>query len=109
MNELPPNENAPRPFKPQDLFLGNVICLNGTMFQIIEIDNISLNFCESYPEEFPLSDTQRILTQLLQKCISNRVDLRSFFQSADSAGSGRMSRDDIISQLDAKQLLEVDR
>lgn len=107
MNELPPDKNAPRPFKPQDIFLGNVICLNGTMFRIVEIDNISLNFYESYPEEFPLSDAQRILTQLLQKCISKRVDLRRFLQSADVLGSGRLSRDDIISQLDSKQLLEV--
>ena len=85
MNEMPAADGStvPRPFQPQDMYLGNVICVNGTLFRIIEIDNVSLNFCESYPEEFPMSDTLRVLMILLRRCMDVRLDLRKFLKSAD--------------------------
>lgn len=110
LNELPPDSDpgsspAPRPFQPQDMFLGNVLCVNGTMFRIVEIDNVSLNFCESYPEEFPMSDAQRILSVVLGKCMDSGVDLRQYLQEADPLRLGRLSRESIISKLDSMQLV----
>jgi hypothetical protein len=102
---MPAGGGQARLFVPQDLFLGNVICVNGTMFQIVEIDNVSLNFCESYPEEFPMSDIQRVLLIVLNKCVESRLDLRKFLAEADSLRSGRLLRDIIIAKMDSAHLI----
>lgn len=66
-NDLPPDCDEPRPFRPTDIYLGNVISFNGNEMQIVEMDNVSLQFCESYPEEFPMFDALNIVRKLMQK------------------------------------------
>lgn len=52
---------------------GNVLAVHGYDFQIIEMDNMSLTFCENYPDEFPMSDTFRILGMMMLKIVENQV------------------------------------
>ena len=71
MNDLPPDGDEPRQFKAQDIYLGNVISFNGNEMQIVEMDNLSLQFCEAYPEEYPMFDTFTIAHRLMNKVVLN--------------------------------------
>jgi hypothetical protein len=115
MNEFPSdssnNEEAeenpePRPFVPRDMFLGNIIYLNGNQFQIVEMDNMSLNFCETYPKEFPMSDTFRIIGSLMVKVVGKRIDLRTLLSNFDRRKSGWMDSEAFIHSLDSQNLTE---
>ena len=66
-NSLPTDSDVPRYFMPCDFYLGNVFCINGSEMRITEMDNMSLRFCESYPDEFPMFDTFQIVTNLLER------------------------------------------
>lgn len=93
----------------KDMFLGNVLCVNGTTFQITEMDNVSLKFCESYPDEFPMFDLARILvdSMLFDKIVRQyRCDLRSLFSSADESKQHLLPRDTFLLVLDSLQLLQ---
>jgi hypothetical protein len=81
MNELPLDSAEPRYFQPQDIYLGNIISLNGTDMRIIEMDNMSLRFCETYPDEFPMFDTFRIVGSLLNIGIYLSIYLSLFLMS----------------------------
>ena len=96
----------PRPFKPQDIFLGNIIYLNGSQFQITEMDNMSLAFCETYPEEFPLMDTFRIIGTMMVRIINQRVDLRPQFCQADPSNRGWLDTENFLQVLDSLGLTQ---
>lgn len=78
-NNLPFDSETPRYFKPTDIYLGNVISFNGNNMKIIEMDNLSLKFCETYPDEFPFFDTFAICSKLIDYITSQRIDLRAIF------------------------------
>jgi len=94
----------PRPFHPNDIYLGAVIYLNGSQFQIIEMDNLSLAFCESYPHEFPLMDTFRIIGTMMVRILAHRVNLRPVFEQADREGKCWLPAETFLSRLDSLQL-----
>ena len=88
-NTSPSNDEEPRYFVATDVFLGNIICVNGLEFQIIEMDNMSLLFCEAFPDEFPMFDTFKIVHTLVQKAIASRIDIRKEFSALDSNHAGQ--------------------
>jgi hypothetical protein len=49
---------------------------------------MSLLFCEAFPEEFPMFDTFFIVHTLVQKAITNGIDIRKEFAKFDSNHSG---------------------
>jgi hypothetical protein len=67
LNSLPEDSDVPRYFKQSDFYLGNVFCINGNEMQITEMDNMSLRFCESYPDEFPMFDSYQIVDHVIDK------------------------------------------
>jgi hypothetical protein len=93
-------------FTPQDIYLGNILAVNNFLFQIVEMDNLSLKFCESYPDEFPYSDTFRIVSEILSKVLANHVDLRPIFRRADSRNLGYLSQEAFILSLDSLNLVD---
>jgi hypothetical protein len=93
-------------FTPQDIYLGNILAVNNFLFQIVEMDNLSLKFCESYPDEFPYSDTFRIVSEILSKVLANHVDLRPIFRRADSRNMGYLSQEAFILSLDSLNLVD---
>jgi hypothetical protein len=96
----------PRLFVPQDIYLGNHISMNGCRFHIIEMDNMSMRFCETYPDEFPMSDLMRITTIVLDKCRTGSLDLRIIFRMADKTKSGLISQTSFITRLDSMGLVD---
>jgi hypothetical protein len=105
-NDDSQENSEPRPFRPTDIYLGNIIYLNGSQFQIIEMDNMSLNFCETYPNEFPMSDTFRIIGSLMVKVVSKKIDLRPVFLNADKQKQGWLDSENFILVLDSLNLTE---
>lgn len=105
-NKLPPGGEEPRYFKPTDIYLGNIISLNGCEMQITEMDNLSLRFCETYPEEFPLFDTFKILHFITKVFEGKRVDVRSFFMKHDKAGAGMLPVDKCVSLMSEAGFLD---
>lgn len=70
-------------FQPNDIVLGNTLHLNGNEFLIVELDNLTLKFCETYPDEFPSSNTSRIVESLLKKIMNSNLQIRDVFMKAD--------------------------
>lgn len=106
VNELPPDSDTPRHFAPTDIYLGNVIGVNGLEFRLTEMDEMSVDFCESCPEEFPFFDAFSIVGGLLRKVTSERIDLRRITSSLDNAGRGWISDDAFVRMLDDTGLAE---
>jgi hypothetical protein len=75
MNSLPPDGNEPRPFVATDIYLGNVISLNGYEMQITEMDDMSVRFCEENCDEFPFFDTFQIINHLMGRVSSSYMQL----------------------------------
>jgi len=96
----------PRLFVPQDIFLGNYISLNGCKFHIVEMDNMSMRFCETYPDEFPMSDLMRITKIVLDKCSEQNLDIRVVFRMNDKDGTGLATQSSFITRLDSLGLLD---
>jgi len=107
-NELPFNSDVPRSFVPQDIYLGNVLGLNGFEVRITEVDRLSMTFCESCREEFPLFDTFKVTNRVLQLLIDKRINIRSVLTSTDisSPQSGLISRLRFFSEMDGLGLCE---
>lgn len=66
-NALPEDSDYPRPFLATDIYLGNVISVNGVDFRIKEMDEMSVDFCEASPEEFPMFDALNVVGGLVYK------------------------------------------
>jgi len=101
-NELPSDSILPRPFIPQDIYLGNIIALNGMEFRIIEMDSMSLRFCESYPDEFPLFDTFSVMRRVLDQMILNHIDIRYILQKTENMNplTGLITKETFFRELD---------
>mmetsp|Transcript_10981 Transcript_10981/g.17895 ORF Transcript_10981/g.17895 Transcript_10981/m.17895 type:complete len:906 (+) Transcript_10981:76-2793(+) len=106
LNALPAETEVPRYFKQNDIFLGNVVSVNGHEFQIIEMDNMSLDFCEHYPDEFPMMDTFKIIGSLMQVIVDRKLDMRPAFQHADHAGQGWLDQAKFVEVLDSMNLTD---
>lgn len=106
LNDLPSDSEAPRAFKPTDIYLGNVISFNGNDFQIQEMDNMSLEFAEHFPDEFPMMDTFKIIGDLMQQIVERRIDLRPAFRCADSKGKRYLEQQQFVTTLDALELTQ---
>ena len=104
LNTLPADSDEPRYFAPQDFYLGNVFCINGNEMRIMEMDNMSLRFCESYPMEFPMFDIVAIIRSLLDKVISQQLDIRNSMSEFDKTKDGVLSKDDFVFALDKLQI-----
>ncbi len=64
---------------------GNVISFHGNEFQIIEMDNMSLKFCENYPDEFPMMDTFKVIGSMVLKVMDMQLDIRPIFKGEESS------------------------
>lgn len=106
LNDLPPDAAEPRYVLPTDIYLGNVLCVQGYQFRITEMDNMSLKFCENYPDEFPMSDTFRILGLMMLKIVEMQINLRPVLAAADEKKKGYLNRDSFIKALDSLGLFE---
>jgi hypothetical protein len=67
LNALPEDCDVPRPFKPADIYLGNVVSVGGSAFGLLEMDEASVCLCEGRPLDFPLFDCQGVAGGLLYK------------------------------------------
>jgi hypothetical protein len=106
MNDLPNDSPTARPFKPTDIYLGNVISFNGNDFQIKEMDNMSLEFCEHFPDEFPMMDTFKIIGHLMQQIVDRCIDMRPVFRRADPKGTRHLTQQQFVNTLDGLQLTQ---
>ena len=100
LNSLPVNSDEPRYFKIQDFYLGNVFAINGHEMRIVMMDNMSLRFCESYPDEFPMFDTYAIVQKLISKVIKMKIDIRAHMVKYDRARVGHLPKDIFVHVLD---------
>lgn len=105
-NALPEDCDYPRPFLATDIYLGNVISVNGCEFRIKEMDEMSVDFCESFPEEFPMFDASNIVGGLVYKVASARQNLRDQFAAADTKRLGYISDEAFVRVLDDSGLAE---
>lgn len=123
-NMLPPDADEPRPFKPSDIYLGNVLGFQGYEFRICEMDDMSMQFCETSPDEFPMFDIFRIVhnladqvvfmindlcaiyssSSLCAQVVAQGIDVRKVFQSVDVSHSGWVEQEIFISTLDRLNL-----
>lgn len=99
-NDLPPEGEEPRHFIPQDIYLGNVISFHGNDMRIVEMDNMSLRFCETYPEDFPMSDTFKIIERLIANMVEKKVNIRQAMSAKDPKESGVLKREVFVKALD---------
>jgi hypothetical protein len=106
MNELPDDSDTPRQFKPSDIFLGNVISFNGNEFQIIEMDNMSLEFCEHFPDEFPMMDTFKIIGNLMKQSVERKLDVRPSFRKMDPHQKRYVDQHKFVEVLDSLNLTQ---
>ena len=105
VNGLPPDSNEPRAFIPCDIYLGNVILLNGYEMQITEMDDLSVKFCEENSDEFPFFDTYEIIHKLMGQVLDLGLDLRQFIvEHYDPHNTGYLQRDDFVKCLETLQL-----
>lgn len=104
LNDLPNDSSVPRHFKPNDIYLGNVISFNGNDFQIIEMDNMSLEFCEHFPDEFPMMDTFKIIGDMMQQIVDRRIDMRPTFRRIDPKSLRRIDQATFVATLDSLAL-----
>jgi hypothetical protein len=68
--------------------------------QIIEMDNLSLKFCETFPDEFPLSDTFKIISRIMHKTVEQTLNLRPIFVAKDVAKTGFLTQEVFVRTLD---------
>lgn len=96
-----------REFNSNDIYLGNIISVNGMEMQITEIDNLSLRFCESYPKEFPMFDPNKVVEKLTRNTIvGNKIDLRALIASRyDMEEKGYLDKTKFLAALDAANIL----
>jgi hypothetical protein len=87
VNELPPEladtsrgEILPRPYVPTDIYLGNILGVNGSIYQVIEMDDLSIRFCEENSDEFPYFDSLAIIQHVIGKVLVKRIDLRDYIE-----------------------------
>lgn len=100
-NGLPPDSDEPRPFIPTDIYLGNVILLNGYEMQITEMDDMSVRFCEENSEEFPFFDTFTIINNVMDKVLDLGIDIReTIMQEYDPRGDAWLSSEKFVKLLD---------
>lgn len=103
-NLLPNDATKARNFIPQDIYLGNVLCVNTVEFRITEMDNLSVRFCEGYPDIYPLFDTFTVTRRVLAKVVRGEVDLRGTLQRADVEKKRLISKEVFFQELDAMGL-----
>jgi len=101
LNYLPDDGERPRHFKPQDIYLGNIISPNNVMFRIIEMDAMTLKFQENNPDAFPFSDTFEIVLRLLDEVCGNAINARHICKLQDKRHIGCFNKDQFVSMIDA--------
>ena len=101
VNSLPPSGEEPRRFKPTDIFLGNVFCVNGQEMQIVYMDNSTLQYCEVNSSEYPLSDTFKIVYRMAEQIASSGLDVRRSFGDIDVYRLGYLDEATFVAALDS--------
>jgi hypothetical protein len=46
------------------------------------MDNMSLKFCENYPDEFPMMDTFKVIGSMVLKVMDMQLDIRPIFKGS---------------------------
>lgn len=88
-----------------EIYLGGILTVNSFVLKIVEMDKMSLNFCESYPNEYPFSDINQILKKLLFVLMKQQLDLRPIFREIDNAQLGFLSQDTFCRILESRNLI----
>jgi hypothetical protein len=97
-NNLPFDSDSPRYFQPTDIYLGNIISFNGNDMKVVEMDNLSLKFCETYPDEFPFFDSFTICSNIIDHVRSQHIDLRAMFLN-EASSNDYVSKDVVVAVL----------
>ena len=100
INSLPPSGEEPRRFRPTDIFLGNVFCINGQEMQVVNMDLGTLQYCEANASDYPMSDTFKIMLRMEELITRSRLDLRESFMALDSCQEGWLNEAIFVSALD---------
>lgn len=96
-----------RDFKATDIYIGNIISVNGHEMQITEMDNLSVRFCESYPEDFPMYDAIQVMSsRVIPHLVSNRENIRNIFTgNYDVAGAGHVDKKQFMQALEDTKIM----
>ena len=101
VNGLPPDSDEPRPFLPTDIYLGNIILLNGYEMRITEMDDMSVRFCEENSTEFPFFDTFQIINNVMDQVLELGVNIREeIMRTYDRDGKSWLSAEEFVQVLD---------
>jgi hypothetical protein len=106
MQELPTDADEPRPVYPSDMYLGNILCLNGCQFRLVEMDNMTLRFCENNPNEFPWADIRRICGEILHQVHETKLDLKALFITQDGKKTMNLMTEKFVDLLEGQGLTE---
>lgn len=90
-----------------ELYLGSILTVNNFVLKIVEMDNMSLKFCESYPEEFPFSDVNRLMRDILKRLQTLRLDVRLLFRTLDVHETGYVSQEAFVLTLDSLNVVST--
>jgi hypothetical protein len=71
------------------------------------MDNMSLEFCEHFPDEFPMMDTFKIIGDLMQQIVERRIDMRTIFRRHDARRERFLSQQQYVAVLDSLALTQV--
>lgn len=90
-----------------ELYLGSILTVNNFVLKIVEMDNMSLKFCDSYPEEFPFSDVNRLMRDILKRLQDLRLDVRPLFRALDVHETGYVSQEAFVLTLDSLNVVST--
>eukprot|EP00602_Paraphysomonas_sp_CaronLab_P009435 CAMPEP_0185029576 /NCGR_PEP_ID=MMETSP1103-20130426/15967_1 /TAXON_ID=36769 /ORGANISM="Paraphysomonas bandaiensis, Strain Caron Lab Isolate" /LENGTH=814 /DNA_ID=CAMNT_0027564377 /DNA_START=27 /DNA_END=2471 /DNA_ORIENTATION=- len=100
-NEMPYDTRSPRRFLSSDLFLGNTFRINGYEMRVTEMDDMSVNFCKEYPEDYPFFDIYAIIQKLMRKMLSLGIDVRdAIMNEYDVEGKSWLTEDQFMICID---------
>lgn len=67
---------------------------------------MSLEFCEHYPDEFPMMDTFKIIADLMQQIVERNIDMRTIFRQNDPRGQRFLGQQQFVAVLDSLALTQ---
>lgn len=68
---------------------------------------MSLEFCEHFPDEFPMMDTFKIIGDLMQQIVERRIDMRPIFRRNDLRRDRFLNQQQFVAVLDSQALTQV--
>jgi len=98
-NELPEDSEVPRYFKPTDFYLGNVFSVHRNEMRIVDLDEKTLSFCESVPQDFPLFDPVAVTLKHINEIVDAQMDIRAELMKYDRKKDGVLTKELLLHAL----------